>query len=136
MATPDPHGNESASGFSLEGRVASFGYALAGIRHLVCSQHNAWIHLVVSIAVVGVGVLFPISALEWCALVIAIAVVWIAEAFNTALELLGDAVQRDHHPLVGKAKDVAAGGVLIAAIASAIVGLVVLGPHGLALLGF
>ena len=51
-----------------------------------------------------------------------------AEALNTALEALADRVAPDQHPLVAKAKDVAAGGVLLAAVAAAVMGLLVLGP--------
>ena len=54
--------------------------------------------------------------------------VWTAEALNTALELLADVASPEFHPLVEKAKDVAAGAVLISAIGSVIIGLLVLGP--------
>jgi len=60
--------------------------------------------------------------------------VWSAEAFNTALELLCELVSPEFHPLVGRAKDVAAGAVLIAAIGSAIVGAILLVPHVLAMM--
>lgn len=122
-------------GFSLGARVKSFGYAFSGIALLVRSQHNAWIHALATALVVGLGMLFPISALEWCALILAIALVWIAEALNTSIEFLADALSPEHHPMVGKAKDAAAGGVLLAAIAAAAVGFIVLGPHCLAFLG-
>jgi diacylglycerol kinase (ATP) len=55
--------------------------------------------------------------------------VWTAEALNTALEFLADVASPEFHPLVGKAKDVAAGGVLISAIGSVGIGLLVLGPY-------
>ncbi len=60
---------------------------------------------------------------------------WIAEAFNTALEALADAVHPERHEGVGRAKDVAAGGVLVAAIAAAVIGAAIFGPRILALLG-
>ena len=72
---------------------------------------------------------FGISRIEWCALVLAIAGVWAAEAVNTAIELLGDATTSDPHPLVGRAKDVAAGAVLLAALGAAVVGLLVFAPR-------
>ncbi len=129
MVTPEESANDEATGFSLERRAESFGYAFAGVGHLLHTQHNAWIHLVFTIAVIGVGVLLPLSWLEWAALVLAMGLVWTAEALNTAIEALADAVSVDHHPLVGRAKDVAAGAVLLSAIASVLVGLLVLGPH-------
>lgn len=136
MVDPNQPDAASQAGFSWARRAASFRYAFAGIVHLARSQHNAWIHLFFTLAVLGLGLVFPLSALEWCAVVIAISLVWIAEAFNTALELLADATQRDHDPLVGRAKDVAAGAVLIAALAAAVVGLVIFAPQVVSFLGF
>ncbi len=124
-----------ATEFSIESRARSFGYAFAGIALLIRSQHNAWIHSLATLLVVGLGALLPLSALEWCALIFAIAMVWVAEAMNTALELLADTLSPRENLVVGKAKDLAAGAVLIAAIAAAGVGLVVLGPHCFVLLG-
>lgn len=70
-----------------------------------------------------------LTAAEWCWIILAIMAVWTAEALNTALEFLADVASPEFHPLVGYAKDVAAGGVLISAIGSALVGILVLGPH-------
>jgi diacylglycerol kinase (ATP) len=122
------------SKFSLADRLRSFGFAIAGLVLVLRSQHNAWIHALATLIVLSLGVLFPLSGLEWSALIIAIALVWGAEAMNTAIELLGDAVSADHHPVVGQAKDAAAGAVLVAALAAAAVGFIVLGPHCLAFL--
>jgi diacylglycerol kinase (ATP) len=82
---------------------------------------------------VGLGVALGISALEWCLIVVVIGLVWAAEAFNTALEALADAVTLDQHPRVGVAKDAAAGAVLACAVAAAIVGAIVFVPRLLAL---
>ena len=120
--------------FSARERVRSFGYAGRGLRILVASQHNAWIHLALTGVAVGLGFGLGISRLEWCAIVVVIAMVWVAEALNTAIELLADAAVPEEHPKVGRAKDVAAGGVLVAAVAAAIVGLVVFAPKLLGLL--
>lgn len=96
---------------------------------MVTSQHNAWIHAVSTFATVGLGLSLGISRLEWIGLVFAIVSVWTAEAINTALELLCDVASPDFHPLVEKAKDVAAGAVLISAVGAAVTGLLVLGPR-------
>ena len=82
------------------------------------------------------GALLGLSGLEWAILVLAIVGVWSAEALNTAIEFLADAVSQDHHPLIGQAKDIAAGAVLVVALGAAAVGLVVLGPHLLEALGW
>ncbi len=112
----------------LSRRIRSFACALAGLRHLI-HEHNAWIHAAATVAVCAAGLGFGISAREWCWLIVAIAGVWVAEAFNTALEALADAVAPEPDPRVGRAKDIAAGAVLLAAAAAVGIGLVVLGPH-------
>ena len=125
---PEGSGTREAAGFSVAARVRSFGHALRGITVMLASQHNAWIHGVVSVAVCLLGAALGVSPLGWCALILAMMAVWTAEALNTAFELLCDVASPEFHPLVEKAKDVAAGAVLIAAIGAAAVGLLVLGP--------
>ena len=119
--------------FSAKDRVRSFGYAGNGLRLLVSGQHNAWIHATLTVLTIGLGLALRISGLEWCAIVIAMGVVWVAEGFNTALELLSDAAVPDRNEKIGQAKDVAAGAVLVAAIAAALVGAIVFLPRLLAL---
>ncbi len=114
---------------SLAGRARSFRSALAGLRVLVGSQRNAWIHAAATIAVVALGLFFGLSATQWALVAVAVAFVWTAEAINTAFELLADAVTPEFNPLIGKAKDVAAGAVLIAAIGAAAIGLLVFVPE-------
>ena len=97
------------------------------------SEHNAWIHLAATVAVCGLGFALRVTRSEWCWIVLAAGAVWTAEAMNTAFELLADATAPAHHPLVGKAKDAAAGAVLIAALASVLIGSMVFGPRLLAL---
>ena len=72
---------------------------------------------------------FSLTALEWCWIVIAATSVWTAEALNTALELLADAATKDFHPLIGHAKDVAAGAVLVTAIGASIIGAIIFWPY-------
>ncbi|WP_295875555.1 diacylglycerol kinase family protein [uncultured Zhongshania sp.] len=110
-------------GFSLPARLASFRYAFNGLMTMIIEQRNAQIHLVATIAVLALGVLTGLNSVEWILLMLAITLVWIAEALNTALEYLADAAVPETHELVGKAKDVAAAGVLIAAAFSLIVAL-------------
>ena len=59
---------------------------------------------------------------------IAIAAVWIAEAFNTVIEMLVDIVEPTYTPQAKRAKDVAAAAVLITSVGSAILGVIILGP--------
>ena len=78
--------------------------------------------------VVLVSFLLQISLVEWAVLLVCILVVLALEAVNSALEYLTDLVSPNYHPLAGKAKDMAAGSVLLASIGSVIIGLLLLGP--------
>jgi len=113
--------------------VASFGFAIRGVVTLVRSQANARIHFAATLAVIAAGFFFGIARLEWCAIAAAIGLVWTAEGLNTAIECVVDLVSPDHHPLAGRAKDIAAGAVLIAALIAAIIGALVFIPHLIAL---
>ncbi len=115
--------------FSLAARLRSFVYAGRGIRIMLVSQHNAWIHAVASVSVVTAGLVAHIERLEWVVLILAMVAVWTAEALNTALEFLCDVASPDFHPLVEKSKDVAAGAVLVCAIGATTVGLLVFAPR-------
>ena len=117
---------------SFKGRISSFRCALLGIWEIISSQHNAWIHAVATCLVVTVSFYFGLTKEEWCWIVLSIVSVWTAETLNTAFEFLTDVASPQFHPLAAKAKDVAAGAVLISASGSALIGLLVLGPHLLA----
>ena len=103
---------------------------------MIRCQHNAWIHFVVTTVVVVAGFWFQLSRFEWCWIVLAIATVWTAEALNTAFEFLADAASPSFHPFVRDAKDVAAGAVLVTAIAATIIGIIVFWPHVRSLLNW
>lgn len=117
------------SEFSLKGRLRSFECALNGIAIVMRTQHNAWIHAAATVAVVCAGIGFGITIAEWRWLILAIFSVWTAEAFNTSLEYLTDLASPGFHPMAGKAKDVAAGAVLISAFGAACIGVAVFGPY-------
>jgi diacylglycerol kinase (ATP) len=96
---------------------------------MISTQHNAWIHAAATLVVVMVSLVFQLTKTEWCWIVLAIISVWTAEALNTAFEFLTDVASPEFHPLAAKAKDVAAGAVLIAALGSVVIGCLVLGPY-------
>jgi diacylglycerol kinase len=114
---------------TLTGRLRSFRCAIRGITVMVQSQRNAWIHAIATCIVCAAGAFFGLSRSEWCWIVLAIVVVWMAEALNTAFELLADFASPTFHPIAGKAKDVAAGAVLIAALGATVIGILIMGPH-------
>lgn len=110
-------------------RRHSFRYAFSGWWFVIRTQRNAWIHMVVSIAVILMSFALRIGAIGWALILLAIALVWIAEFLNTALEAVVDlATNHQQHELARVGKDVGAAAVLIAAFSSVIIGLLVLGP--------
>ena len=113
---------------TFSGRIRSVRFALRGIRTMMASQHNAWIHAMATVAVTAAGLVVGLSWSEWCWIVLAIVAVWTAEALNTAFEFLTDVASPNFHPLAEKAKDVAAGAVLISAIGAVIIGALVFWP--------
>lgn len=117
------------SSFSVRARLRSFVFAGRGVRTMIRSQHNAWVHAVATVGVIAVGLLAGLTRLEWFVLVLAIVAVWTAESLNTAFEFLCDVTSPEFHPLVEKAKDVAAGAVLITAIGATAIGLLIFVPY-------
>lgn len=122
--------------FSLRKRLKSFTYAFHGIGILIKNEHNAWIHLFAAVCVVIAGFVFRISVTEWSIVVLAIGTVLAAEAVNSAIEALSDLVSPGYHELIRKAKDLAAGAVLLVAIAAATVGLIIFIPRILTFLNY
>jgi diacylglycerol kinase len=110
------------------GLIASFGFAFAGIAHLFRTQRNARIHAALAAAACVLAAWLRIPRGDWAILLLTIASVLILEGLNTALEAAVDLASPDLHRLAKTAKDVSAGMVLIAALASVGVGLLILGP--------
>jgi diacylglycerol kinase (ATP) len=117
-------------------RVESLGYALAGWLYMLRHQKNTRIMAVASVIVFGVAVWLGLDTTGWAILVIAITGVWMAEFLNAAVEAVVNLASPDFHPMAKVAKDVAAAAVLLCAVASVLIGLLVMGPPLLVKLGF
>ncbi|MGI4743736.1 MAG: diacylglycerol kinase family protein [Janthinobacterium lividum] len=118
----------------LRRRAASFGHAFRGVGAALRSELHLQFHAVATVLVVGLGFYVGLSPSEWALVALAVAGVWTAELFNTAIETLTNLVSPGYHPLAGKAKDVAAGAVLLASVGALVVGGLVFGPKIWALL--
>ncbi len=113
----------------LRQRRSSFGHALRGIRYLLVEEQHARLHLLATLSVLVLGWCLHISRSDWQLLLVVVALVWLAEGLNTALERLSDAAVPEHHPLIGKAKDMAAGSVLLMATFAVVMGLLIFLPY-------
>ena len=115
-------------------RIKSFQYAWKGIRSFIGKEPNAQIHCTAIIIVTAAGFFFGITRTEWLAVTLCFGLVLAAEGFNTAIERLVNLVSPERNPIAGDVKDIAAGAVLICAVAAAIVGLIIFTPYVLSLL--
>lgn len=127
-ASPRPPVSPSPRLFRPWHLLRSFRFAFSGLGYLFRTQRNARIHLAIAAAACAVAAWLGISRVEWAVMIFTIALVLILEGLNTAIEAAIDLASPDLHPLAKIAKDLAAGMVLIAAMASVGVGLLVLGP--------
>ena len=107
--------------------VKSFGYAAQGLLAAMREQ-NIRFHYTSIVVVLIAGLLTGLSVTEWIILVLVMALVVGAELFNTAIERVVDLASPAIHPLAKQAKDIAAGAVLVFAIASVIIGLLIFLP--------
>lgn len=108
--------------------INSFKYAISGIGTSFKTERNMKIHIFVMILVIIAGIVFKVSSLDWIILVTMFGLVISAELFNTAIETVVDMITKEKNEKAKIAKDVAAGAVLVLAIASVIVGLIIFIP--------
>lgn len=113
----------------MKRRIHSFKYAIRGIRMVIKSEKNMQIHLIVAVLVVIAGWFFNINTIEWMLCMLCFGLVFGAEMVNTSIENLVDLASPKKHELAGKAKDMAAGAVLISALFAAVVGLIIFIPR-------
>lgn len=110
-----------------------FGYAFRGIGSALREEKTFRVMLICFVLVVAAGFLLSVSAIEWAALLICCGAVLCAELLNTALERTVDIASPERNPLAGKAKDIAAGAVLVMSVFAAAVGLIIFIPHVISL---
>lgn len=120
--------SEEEKAWGVVKRAQSITHALRGLRLFLVTTPNVWIHLSAAAAVVLAGFYFQVSLFEWLVLILAMGLVFVAEAFNTAIEIDINLTSPEFHPYARDTKDVAAGAVLLSALVAALVGLVVFLP--------
>lgn len=103
----------------------SFFYAGKGIGWAVRTQRNMRIHLTALVLVIVFGFVEGLSPTHWCLELLCCMAVISLELLNSALESACDAITREKNPLIGQAKDAAAGAVLVSAVGSVAAALVI-----------
>jgi diacylglycerol kinase len=124
----------SSKKFSIADRIRSFRYAFSGLRILFKEEHNALVHLVITIIVLVLGAIFSISSLEWIAVVFAIGFVFVTEVLNTAIEDIADFISPQRDERIKRIKDLGAAAVVTSAVTAVVVGVIIFLPKILRLI--
>lgn len=114
--------------FSIKDRLKSFIYAYRGIIVAVKTQHNLQIHIIAMLICIFFGLILKINQTEWILLILFFALVIAMEIINSAIELLTDIASPQFNNKAANVKDMAAGAVLISAIAAFISGIIIFVP--------
>lgn len=114
---------------SLSSRLKSVIHALRGLNFMLQTQRNAWLHVAATVLVILLASFLQVRLEDWRWLVVAMVMVWVAEAFNTAVEYVCEVVPPDYSEAVKRAKDVAAGAVLLCAFGAVVIGFLTLWPY-------
>ncbi len=109
--------------------VKSLYFSIKGIREIVIRERNFRIQVLAAVGTIGLGFILRLNSLEWALMSLAIGMVFVAEAFNTAIEKLADALHPELHPRIALVKDIAAGGVLLAVFTALAIGSLIFFPH-------
>lgn len=114
---------------SIRRLINSFRFAFRGFKQLVQSEQNFRVHLIASVAALFLGVYFNIKVWQWCLIVLVIGSVLVLEILNTVFERMVDMLRPRLHVYVGDIKDMMSAVVLVASVASAIIGLLIFIPY-------
>lgn len=114
--------------FSVKDRLSSFKFAISGFRKLIKHEHNARVHLAITLLTITIGIIFHINIYEWSLIIFAIGIVFIAELLNTAIERLADFVEPEWNSKIGDIKDYAAAAVMTSALVAAAIGTIIFLP--------
>ena len=116
------------SKYKAPGFSGTFMNSFKGIRLALKSERNIRIHFISAVLAIAFGIILHFTPAEFCLVLIAIALVIISEMVNSAIEFSLDAIFHNRYSkLVGMAKDIAAGAVMVATFISIAIGILLFG---------
>jgi diacylglycerol kinase len=116
------------SKFKTQGFKNTFRNARKGFRLVLKSERNIRVHLIVASLVIIWGLIFRFDATKFCILLLSIATVMTAEMLNSAIEFTLDSIYHNkYNKMVGMAKDISAGAVMLSTIISITIGIILFG---------
>lgn len=113
----------------FSGRLKSVKFATLGAYKLITTEHSIMSQSITAIALIGMGFYFQISRIDWMFQIFAMGLVLSIEGLNTAVEKTADFIHPDYHEKIGFIKDIAAGAVFFAAVASKIIIIFIYYPY-------
>jgi diacylglycerol kinase len=113
----------------MKKRIEAFKHAFRGIAQGFKTELHMRVHAVISVFTALAGWYFEINKAEWMIVLVCIGLVLSAELLNAAIERLADRITKENDALIGAAKDLAAGAVLISAIVSLTLGIIIFLPR-------
>lgn len=122
------HSKRKKGKFSIRSQIKSFTNAFKGLRILVKEEHNAKIHLFVTVVAILVSFLLSLSQTEWLFVILAIGLVLSAEIVNTIAENICNFISPEKHPKIKNIKDLSVAYVLITVFTSVIIAALVFIP--------
>lgn len=111
------------------GSLRALRRAAAGLRAVWRNEEHFRWQVAAAFGVGSAARLVGLSRIEWAVLVLTASLVLIAQTLNWVLERTLGLVVTEYHPIVRKAKDAAAGAVLLAAGAAVSVFVLTVGPR-------
>ena len=110
--------------------VSSLEFALTGILTAFKEERNMRKHAVTALVVILAGFVFQVSRIEWLFLLMSIFLVVAFEIINSAIENVVDLASHYHFSMLAKkAKDMAAGAVLVVSLLAAVIGALIFLPR-------
>ncbi|MCI1274042.1 MAG: diacylglycerol kinase family protein [Clostridiaceae bacterium] len=115
--------------YKAKGFQNAFKNARKGMRLALKSERNIRIHVLSGVLVFAFGISLNLSIAKLCILLLTIAMVISSEMLNTAIEFSLDSIFHNRYStLVGMAKDVSAGAVMLVSVVAVCVGLLIFVP--------
>lgn len=114
--------------FGFKRFLSSFKNSISGLKYAYFNEQSMFIHLIITIFVILLGIILKISLMEWIIVISLLAIIAIIELVNTAIEAVCDAVTLEHNELIKISKDTASSAVFVACIISIIVGIAIFVP--------
>ena len=109
--------------------LKSLGFASEGLIEMVLNHNNFRLQIVIGLLAMAAGLFLQLNISEWTALILVSGLVLVAEMANSSIEAMVNLITKERKQEAKKAKDIAAGMVLLASGLAIIIGILVFGPR-------